>query len=348
MRGDGAAVGGAVRQHLAYSLRRRQVRGATRDRPENGPLIFCDFCNKGYHLECHEPTLDAAPEGDWICFNCKLERDSMCAVCGMQDDVNATLVLCETADCPQFGACHVECMTLDKRPPVALDESDNDSSDDETGDDDGSDKESASKESASKGKKKRKKKAKKEEDKDDDEEQEEGEEDKDKEKEKESGKGKGKARAARGEEGGGEEGGGCQGGGKEGGSSHVGRDGSRRKGGRRLEECEGRRKRGGDEQGPLRPQLQWRPGDPKRTWQLSNFHWYRRLQRGTREEAKAAAAKLAAESAEDEGQQQKEMERQERQERRAAAHQVAAVERAAAAGLQAQVTWRRLTPCAPS
>ena len=46
--------------------------------PSNGLLLFCDFCNKGYHLECHDPPLETAPEGDWICFNCKLERNSAC------------------------------------------------------------------------------------------------------------------------------------------------------------------------------------------------------------------------------------------------------------------------------
>ena len=70
--------------------------------PEDGPLIFCDWCNKGYHLECHEPPLPEPPEGDWICFDCKLERNSICAVCGMQDDINGTLVLCEAADWRQI------------------------------------------------------------------------------------------------------------------------------------------------------------------------------------------------------------------------------------------------------
>ena len=44
--------------------------------PSNGLLLFCDFCNKGFHLECHDPPLESAPEGEWICFNCKLERNS--------------------------------------------------------------------------------------------------------------------------------------------------------------------------------------------------------------------------------------------------------------------------------
>lgn len=34
----------------------------------------------------------------------------------MQDDLNATLVLCEAADCPLFGSCHVECMPINTRP----------------------------------------------------------------------------------------------------------------------------------------------------------------------------------------------------------------------------------------
>ena len=52
----------------------------------------------------------------------------------MQDDLNATLVLCETSDCPQFGSCHVECMPMDTRPPVLQEKSD-DAEDEEDGDD---------------------------------------------------------------------------------------------------------------------------------------------------------------------------------------------------------------------
>ena len=90
--------------------------------PRKGELIFCDSCNNGYHLECHDPPLreDALPEGDWHCFNCKLERLSVCAVCGMQDETNATLALCDTNDCLHFGACHIECMPPHMRPPVQL------------------------------------------------------------------------------------------------------------------------------------------------------------------------------------------------------------------------------------
>ena len=55
--------------------------------------------------------------GDWSCFNCKLERLAACCVCGMQDETHATLALCDTPDCPHFGACHIECMPPSLRPP---------------------------------------------------------------------------------------------------------------------------------------------------------------------------------------------------------------------------------------
>lgn len=83
-----------------------------------GDLIFCDWCNKSYHTQCHEPKLSGAPEGDWICFNCKLERFSSCTVCGMQDELSGTLALCETEDCPHHGCVHVECLLAEERPPL--------------------------------------------------------------------------------------------------------------------------------------------------------------------------------------------------------------------------------------
>ena len=102
--------------------------------PKGGELLFCDACNSGYHLECHDPPLESAPDGDWHCFNCKLERLSACAICGMQDENSSTLALCEAPDCVHFGACHIECMPPHLRPPLQLPEeqasSDNNSEDD--------------------------------------------------------------------------------------------------------------------------------------------------------------------------------------------------------------------------
>ena len=88
------------------------------DGPETDQLIFCDWCNKAYHAECHEPKLAKAPEGDWICYNCKLERFSSCSVCQMQDELFTTLALCETEDCPYHGCVHVECLLSEQMPPL--------------------------------------------------------------------------------------------------------------------------------------------------------------------------------------------------------------------------------------
>lgn len=33
-------------------------------------LVYCDVCDKAYHLDCLEPPLDAAPPGRWICGLC--------------------------------------------------------------------------------------------------------------------------------------------------------------------------------------------------------------------------------------------------------------------------------------
>ncbi|KAL3923349.1 MAG: hypothetical protein SGPRY_004246, partial [Prymnesium sp.] len=85
-------------------------------------LIFCDLCNKAYHLQCHEPPLQDTPEGDWMCYNCCVERFSQCFVCGMQDELTATLALCDTGEgCRRYGACHIECMPVGRRPKLKLD-----------------------------------------------------------------------------------------------------------------------------------------------------------------------------------------------------------------------------------
>ncbi|XP_047354195.1 bromodomain adjacent to zinc finger domain protein 1A isoform X2 [Vespa velutina] len=34
-------------------------------------MLLCDGCNKGHHLYCLKPKLNAVPEGDWFCSTCK-------------------------------------------------------------------------------------------------------------------------------------------------------------------------------------------------------------------------------------------------------------------------------------
>lgn len=35
-----------------------------------GTLIFCDECDRAYHLTCHQPPLNEQPQGSWICYAC--------------------------------------------------------------------------------------------------------------------------------------------------------------------------------------------------------------------------------------------------------------------------------------
>ncbi|KAI8478161.1 Zinc finger protein ubi-d4 [Branchiostoma belcheri] len=37
-------------------------------------LLFCDDCDRGYHMYCLSPPLSAPPEGSWICKLCEDER----------------------------------------------------------------------------------------------------------------------------------------------------------------------------------------------------------------------------------------------------------------------------------
>lgn len=34
-------------------------------------ILLCDLCDKGYHMECHEPPLHTKPPGQWVCSDCQ-------------------------------------------------------------------------------------------------------------------------------------------------------------------------------------------------------------------------------------------------------------------------------------
>lgn len=42
-----------------------------RKRRDAENMLLCDGCNKGHHLYCLKPKLNAVPEGDWFCSTCK-------------------------------------------------------------------------------------------------------------------------------------------------------------------------------------------------------------------------------------------------------------------------------------
>lgn len=33
-------------------------------------MLFCDACDKGFHMNCHEPALENKPIGKWVCSDC--------------------------------------------------------------------------------------------------------------------------------------------------------------------------------------------------------------------------------------------------------------------------------------
>jgi len=46
-----------------------------KDQGEAANLLFCDACDKGYHMECLNPPLDDMPIGSWVCEICVNERN---------------------------------------------------------------------------------------------------------------------------------------------------------------------------------------------------------------------------------------------------------------------------------
>lgn len=40
------------------------------DASDPDSMLFCDACDKGYHMSCHEPKVTDKPSGKWICTEC--------------------------------------------------------------------------------------------------------------------------------------------------------------------------------------------------------------------------------------------------------------------------------------
>ncbi|KAK3612621.1 hypothetical protein CHS0354_042131 [Potamilus streckersoni] len=36
-------------------------------------MLFCDSCDKGYHMNCHDPPVSEKPTGKWVCGKCQQE-----------------------------------------------------------------------------------------------------------------------------------------------------------------------------------------------------------------------------------------------------------------------------------
>ena len=42
---------------------------------DEGKMVLCDRCNKGFHISCLKPPLPVVPDGDWYCAECKMPGD---------------------------------------------------------------------------------------------------------------------------------------------------------------------------------------------------------------------------------------------------------------------------------
>lgn len=42
-------------------------------------LLFCDDCDRGYHMYCLNPPMESPPEGSWICNLCETDRKERAA-----------------------------------------------------------------------------------------------------------------------------------------------------------------------------------------------------------------------------------------------------------------------------
>ncbi|MEE6512084.1 hypothetical protein FKM82_019006 [Ascaphus truei] len=37
-------------------------------------MLFCDSCDRGFHMECCDPPLSRMPKGMWICQVCRPKK----------------------------------------------------------------------------------------------------------------------------------------------------------------------------------------------------------------------------------------------------------------------------------
>ncbi|CAL1538070.1 unnamed protein product [Lymnaea stagnalis] len=44
------------------------------DPGDSDHMLFCDGCDKGYHMNCHQPPINKKPSGTWECAECRLEN----------------------------------------------------------------------------------------------------------------------------------------------------------------------------------------------------------------------------------------------------------------------------------
>ena len=84
------------------------------DNPEErGLLIFCDNCNHGWHLDCHQPQLSRRPPGTWVCQPCVEQGITLEAVKALQRATDQQAALQQQPEKPRPS--ELQARTVDGR-----------------------------------------------------------------------------------------------------------------------------------------------------------------------------------------------------------------------------------------
>ena len=60
---------------------------------ESGELLLCDTCTLSFHLQCLDPPLDEAPEGEWSCPKCVSQTSDCSSLCVLLTYFGCTEIL---------------------------------------------------------------------------------------------------------------------------------------------------------------------------------------------------------------------------------------------------------------
>ncbi|XP_074264811.1 lysine-specific demethylase JMJ17-like [Silene latifolia] len=79
-------------------------------------MLLCDRCNKGWHIYCLSPPLDAIPPGNWYCLDClNSDKDSFGFVPGKCYTLEAFRKIADRTKKKWFGSASCTRMQLEKK-----------------------------------------------------------------------------------------------------------------------------------------------------------------------------------------------------------------------------------------
>jgi len=84
-------------------------------------MLFCDACDKGYHMQCHNPPLTDKPTGKWVCQKCILELGSSCGIL-IPESSHVPLPGDQQTESNSSDAVGTSCLPTPSASPVPYDE----------------------------------------------------------------------------------------------------------------------------------------------------------------------------------------------------------------------------------